>query len=193
MTTPAGDPARDVTAELDRLWELAADATPGPWRASGSTVWRPTGDGTPTDFSGVALAYTRYRSEIDPPIVEPDAAYIAAANPDIILRLVAMARETEQLRFALETLAEPLRQKLEKLGGAGSLDAAWQAAEAALPEGGKTTLMVSTLPVAFGGQVKAEAYAHPANRNYERMAAGSGPTPAAALLALAAALRERTP
>lgn len=72
-----------------------------------------------------------------------------------------------------------------------TLDEAWAAAEAALPKGGKTTLTVSTLPTAFGGLVKAEAYAHPANQNYERMAVGSGDTPAAALLALAENLRAR--
>ena len=77
-------------SRLTEIADRAASATPGPWEASGSTVWRSTGDGTPTDFSGVAVAYVPPLA--DPQEGRPDADFIAHAREDVPYLLGEVAR-----------------------------------------------------------------------------------------------------
>ena len=72
------------------------------------------------------------------------------------------------------------------------LDAAWKAAEAALPEGDYRTIVVSGYRCKLDG-CGSDYVAHVEGPNGERLEGSSGrgtPTPAAALLALAARLSE---
>jgi hypothetical protein len=69
------------------------------------------------------------------------------------------------------------------------LDAAWPEAEAALPEGWFRPLHVTIGPTASGGTY-AELFDWPETAGLSGAPYGTGPTPAAALRALAAKLRE---
>jgi hypothetical protein len=92
-----------VTARDDRLRELAMAATPGPWEADEpATKWRAR-DGhvrtTHPDFEDCA-------DEIAETFSNDDAAYIAAASPDVVTglldRLAAVEAERDRLAAAVE-------------------------------------------------------------------------------------------
>ena len=80
---PGEKPVKRLTAEdKARLFALAAKATPGQWESCGSMVFRGNGEFVLTDA---------------------DAAYIAAASPDVIRALLA---ELGRLRRALQEIAD---------------------------------------------------------------------------------------
>lgn len=84
---------------LDRLEQLARDATPGPWvqrRISGlPTRWI---DQAQAD--GLCVATAVWRHWRDANTTEANAAYLAAASPDVVLKLIAVARCARDLREA---------------------------------------------------------------------------------------------
>lgn len=64
--------------ELDALAAAANTATPGPWVDEGTTVFQPGGDGYVVSDRGLAAN---------------NAVFIAAANPAVVLKLVAEIRQ----------------------------------------------------------------------------------------------------
>jgi len=67
----------------DDLRALSEAATPVPWRASGTTIWRPENPDDPTDFSGEAVAYVptlndEFDSD-DPPFIAAAVNYVREA------------------------------------------------------------------------------------------------------------------
>ena len=112
-------------SELERL---AKDATPGPWgvheqrpspsaSVSGTFVHAGPDEADDTGFSLVARTYTRDGLEER----QHNAAFIAAANPATILKLIASARsapppsvEVERLREALKPFAEAAAARDDK-------------------------------------------------------------------------------
>ena len=79
--------------DLDELRRLALGATPGPWHFHQD-------DGTALDISEVCIP--RPEEDVDLSIAslldDRDGAFIAAANPQVILELIERLRETERLR-----------------------------------------------------------------------------------------------
>lgn len=103
-----------------QLRELAEKATPGPWRA-----WA---DGTMVetvraeDMYGVMIAGNM-------PIGNPNAAYIAAASPDVMLAaldVIAAARKRATVRHAVPTEDERQGDGRDLIALAQAL-AAWDA------------------------------------------------------------------
>lgn len=119
----------DVTARDDRLRELAQAATPGPWSArEGDLEGKPASeyvrtllanreaDGTSTGRLFLTLAPNPIDPERgaevvpaltgDGPSAEANAAYIAAASPDVVLglldRLAAVEAERDRLAAVVE-------------------------------------------------------------------------------------------
>lgn len=90
-------------AELNALEASAKAATPGPWEPlSHMDIWVM---GPATDRKSICLVgYARDRTEN-----EKNAAYIAAANPDAILELIAELRERTTL---LEEIYADLGEKI---------------------------------------------------------------------------------
>lgn len=88
------EPREPLTeAELDALVELAGAATPGPWEVKDeSNVWG-------TD-NWIVEGWCDY----GPTTAPADAAYIAAANPATVLRLV---EDVRRLRAALDRVKCP--------------------------------------------------------------------------------------
>lgn len=78
-----------MTTNLDHLESLARAATPGPWEAA---------------YDGLVLEYEvrdyhdNLCAKVDFGNVEANAAYIAAANPQIVLELIAELRQTRAER-----------------------------------------------------------------------------------------------
>ena len=100
-----------LTARDDRLRELALEATPGPWHVCDSPEWHE--DALPDqvicaeEHVAVALlADEWYEDEDGEPASADDAAYIAAASPDVLLglldRLAAVEAERDRLAAAVE-------------------------------------------------------------------------------------------
>jgi hypothetical protein len=81
---------------LDRLQELCEAATSGPWHADacgwgGGVIWA----GQPEERPGKPV-YVQHPEQADPLSAE-DVDYISAASPDVVLRLLAVARAAQQL------------------------------------------------------------------------------------------------
>lgn len=153
-----------TTDELDRLEELAAAATPGPWRTFDDSAVIAAGDADTLVATGLSDAGPTFNADVYGLNWRDDAAFIAACDPDTIRRLIADAR----------------------------LGAAWREAEAALPEGWRIAHVSQRLEYAETRR-QWVALAKQGRGNFPHRCLGTGPTPAAALLALAAALRERKP
>lgn len=94
--------APDLSPEaLARLEEAARGATPGrlhTWYDDGSLHGTQESWGAEDDDLTISVDCTR----------EADAAYIAAASPDVVLALVQAARERERYRVALDDVDELL-------------------------------------------------------------------------------------
>lgn len=73
-----------MTSILDKLERFAKDATPGPWAADTSEIYRRDDR---TEWVGETLAHDA------PERTEANASYIAAASPDVTLRLVGLLRQ----------------------------------------------------------------------------------------------------
>lgn len=96
--------------DLDALQALAEAATPGPWRECGhdrggcscAQVWS-----TAVDFP-VATAFKNDEEMGHAPIGQPEAnaAYIAAANPAVILALIDRLRKAEAAALAIQDLID---------------------------------------------------------------------------------------
>jgi hypothetical protein len=178
MTPPPLTPA-----DLDRLEELAVAATPGPWGIGpyiaidtgiwSKGEWPVATTWVDSEEEGITSTAARKRD---------DAAYIAACDPDTIRSLIAAAR------------------------AGGELDAAWADAEAVLPEGwwfevypaphkeGDVNPHTGTVLGPRPGPYVASAQPGWLPLDDEALVDSpeySGPTPASALRALAAALRDR--
>ena len=89
---------------IDDLEQLANAATPGPYRACGcgkcGLVWAPEGDVLLADGSIRDDGHHMYGENITP-TVSPEqgsanAAFIAAANPDTVKRLIGCIRVADQ-------------------------------------------------------------------------------------------------
>lgn len=80
---------RPTRAQLDALRALAERATPGPWSAR----IRPLGGEWVTTAGGSPICYMADREPRFPHKAkmgdDPDAAYIAAASPDVVLGYIA--------------------------------------------------------------------------------------------------------
>lgn len=77
---------------LDQLQKIAEEATPGPWETDGHGLGiYPSLDGK----SGPALCALMSKSGAYDNH-EANAAHIAAASPDVVLRLIAVARAAKQ-------------------------------------------------------------------------------------------------
>lgn len=78
---------------LDRLEQLARAATPGPWtRDYSDDTWREVAVTRMDSGTNVHVWSSAKRaSAID------DAEYIAAASPDVVLKLIAVARAAAEI------------------------------------------------------------------------------------------------
>jgi hypothetical protein len=74
-----------MTVDVGALAKLASEATPGPWRVI-------------EDYRVVAPVS---QETIGEATISPDAAYIAAASPDVILALI---RDLKQSRIAMDEM-----------------------------------------------------------------------------------------
>lgn len=90
-----------TTLDLDKLEAIAAAATPGPWR-EGADPWngKPLfvsdaldGNGNPTSI--IRAPSPEWGEEGGFEITIADSAYIAAANPETVLKLIRRVRELE--------------------------------------------------------------------------------------------------
>ena len=84
----------------DELRRLAEAATPGPWGSSGSQAW---------DTDGNLVAAVRDHSEL---VDRPDAAYIAAVDPQTILGLLD---EIDRLRLSDDYTPEGVDMVMQQL------------------------------------------------------------------------------
>lgn len=89
-------------SDLDRLEKLAREATPGPWVVDSEREESDFGSYSVHGIKGVAP--TRWYSDSDmahtalEPLEYPDAEFIAAANPSVVLDLIAKLREVTESR-----------------------------------------------------------------------------------------------
>lgn len=87
---------------LDELERLARAATPGPWRRDENNVWGAC-DPDDTTSHGMGINIVECRSSVPQWAREPldyfksetNAAYIAAANPSVVLKLIEALRATQ--------------------------------------------------------------------------------------------------
>ena len=87
------DDSKAVQIDLDALEQAALTATPGPWKVS-VTVEQVGGDYKdiiPTSVSCSSFCYGGRPDRVD----DADLAFIAAANPAVILELVRRLRAAE--------------------------------------------------------------------------------------------------
>src|SRR6478735_11374937 len=96
-------PRTDPMTDLDTLERLAREATPGPWELShagegGRGGFRITEFYVRLPGADFALAADVLDAAMNPS--EANAAFIAAANPAQILRLVAIARAAKYVAFS---------------------------------------------------------------------------------------------
>lgn len=113
-----------MTVDVEALARLAEAATPGPWREQGwdeeEQGYFVLGGGDPGTSAERMVAYT----PVTNPYAASDAAFIAAASPEVVLALIAV-----QLR-----LAQALRV-IRDSGGAYSTNVAAAAlAECGIPD-----------------------------------------------------------
>jgi hypothetical protein len=94
---------------LDKLEELAKAATPGPWSDM---------DGTCVESRNDWICQMWGKTEIDFPDAKENAAYVAAANPETILRLVRVARAAKVIQSHLDEGARPDQIALDELRAA---------------------------------------------------------------------------
>lgn len=80
-----------MNLDLDNLEQVAQDATPGPWVATKEFANRWGVSPSPEDYYPVASVY----GQGDLAKIEANAAYIAAANPAVVLELVRRLRAAE--------------------------------------------------------------------------------------------------
>lgn len=94
--------------DLDNLESKAKAATPGPWQYDGVNVTQAVNDGT-----GLADVITTDDADEGRIITDADAAYIAAASPDVVLSLIARVRDAEaqakRVRAVLDDVSERVR------------------------------------------------------------------------------------
>jgi len=85
---------------LDDLGRIGRAATPGPWRAAGTLVigaCRRCGKNPCRHGGSFGLVQALGQCVGDDLV--PDTTYIAAASPDVVLALIAVARAAEALRL----------------------------------------------------------------------------------------------
>lgn len=87
--------------EMQELKRLAESATPGPWRVAG-TKEKPCPVVSTVDRTGYQIHSMLHVKSSEPDVWEHmedaycrDAAYIAAANPSVVLSLIARIEELE--------------------------------------------------------------------------------------------------
>lgn len=91
--------------DLNTLESAAKAATPGPWMSDGLSNVRCTNN----DHICVVLVSPTFTGRTPTP---EDAAYIAAANPAVVLELIATIHKNER---AMQRLARALRIKIRAL------------------------------------------------------------------------------
>jgi hypothetical protein len=100
---------------LQDLERLAQGATPGPW-----AIGRSEYTGRPIvrreDGERIAGVYRWSPGDGDMDEGPRDAAYIAAASPDVVLSLVAAAHEAARLRAALEVIVSSAGMRTRRSG-----------------------------------------------------------------------------
>ena len=82
--------------DIDRLYEKAQSATPGPWKSTAVDQWEL--DDEEVDQAGVdtpsgSLTWDDHGGEVFKP---EDARFIAAANPKAIMKLIDTLRESRE-------------------------------------------------------------------------------------------------
>lgn len=96
---------------LDQLQKIAEEATPGPWETDGHGLGiYPSLDGK----SGPALCALMSKSGAYDNH-EANAAHIAAASPDVVLRLIAVARAAKDLTSEIADLEKLAVQRGDAL------------------------------------------------------------------------------
>lgn len=87
---------RPMTDDLERLEALAMAATPGPWEWKDRDGWYELEDQEGYRIADDGTACGEYGGWMELP-TEPNAAFIAAANPAAILSLIQRVREADRL------------------------------------------------------------------------------------------------
>lgn len=89
-----------MTLDLDELERLAKAATPGPWEPAfrDTVIAGPTKKNTPREVSGGRGVVARVDDDDESlwAQAEANAEHIAAANPEVVLALVARVRLAEE-------------------------------------------------------------------------------------------------
>lgn len=88
-----------MNLDLDKLEQVARDATPGPWVATKEFANRWGVSPSPEDYYPVASVY----GQGDLANIEANAAYISAANPAVVLEIVRRLRAAEAENAELRT------------------------------------------------------------------------------------------
>ena len=98
--------------DLDKLEELARAATPGPWRRCDLTHVEVVPE---PGCSSAGITHRSSRGTYSP----ADAAFIAAANPQVLLDLIARVRAAEEVveaaRYTVEDRGDDLRRLRQAL------------------------------------------------------------------------------
>jgi hypothetical protein len=108
-----------AVADLSELKKLAGGATPGPWSVEGNAVYVLHGEPPRNRFS--ALVQSGRRDDAQEDELHTNAAYIAAASPEVLLRLIAVAEAAKYVAYsngfdaAYPDKLEALRSALKEL------------------------------------------------------------------------------
>jgi hypothetical protein len=105
-----------VTLDIDKLEALARAATPGPWREGQVEVWNVFVPGHGS--LGPERVLLRMNQHFEK--FRDDATFIAAANPDVVLDLLAEHRRLQRISGAAAALRALLASGTP-LSGAGAL------------------------------------------------------------------------
>lgn len=97
--------------DIDRIYQKAKAATPGPWWATTGDAW--DADGTPVPQASIetaegCLTWDDHGGEVFKP---EDAEYIVAVNPAVVIELV---EELEHLRLEVAAGEMMLRQYADR-------------------------------------------------------------------------------
>lgn len=97
--------------DIDKIYEKAKAATPGPWWSTTGDAWDADGEPVPqasVDTSEGCLTWDDHGGEVFTP---EDAEYIAAVNPYAVMKLV---EEMEKLRLEVAACEMMLRQYADR-------------------------------------------------------------------------------
>ena len=92
-----------MTDNLDELEAIAGAATPGPWHVNNTKS-------PDIEWEKGPICHMRWVDGIQPNLMNEDAVFIAAANPQTVKSLITAARERDALKAENAKLREALQK-----------------------------------------------------------------------------------